>query len=91
MRVVIELNIPDGQAIPHTEDILRLTSPDWKADWWHIEDIQGENPDLDDDEAREVLNIMARKSDCNIGINWDSINVWADWVRDLRPEEDEND
>jgi hypothetical protein len=82
MKVMLELDIPDGQDIPSTEDILRLTSPDWKADWWHIEDIQGENPDLTDEEAREVLGLMEKCSDPSIGISWDSINVWADWVRD---------
>jgi hypothetical protein len=82
MKVILELDIPDGQDIPSTEDILRLTSPDWKADWWHIEDIQGENPDLTDEEARQVLALMEKCSDPSIGISWDSINVWADWVRD---------
>ena len=89
MKVVVEFDLPEGQAIPDPRDIVRLTSPDWHAEWWHIEDVQSENPDLDDDEAREVLNIMAHKADCNIGINWDSINVWADWVRDLREAENE--
>ena len=84
MKVMIELDVPEGQAIPRAEDILRLTDPDWHSEWWHIEDVQGENPDLTDDEARRVLEIMAHKSDCNVGINWDSIGAWADWVRDER-------
>jgi hypothetical protein len=88
-KVIVEFDLPEGQSIPSPLDIVRLTSPDWHSEWWHIEDVQGENPDLTDDEAREVLNIMAHKSDCNIGINWDSINTWADWVRDMRPETEE--
>ena len=91
MKVVIEIDLPEGQAIPDPRDIVRLTSPDWHCDWWHIEDVQSVAKHLSDDEAREVLNIMAQKADCNIGINWDSINVWADWVRDLRPETEENE
>ena len=87
MKVMIEIDLPEGQKIPDAYDILRLTSPDWYADWWHIEDVQSVASDLDDDEARRVLEIMARKSDANIGINWDSIEVWADWVRDEREEE----
>ena len=86
-KVMIEIDLPEGQRIPHDYEILKLTSPDWHADWWHISDVQNGNgnEDLTDDEARSVLEIMARKSDCNIGINWDSIDVWADWVRQERP------
>lgn len=82
MKVVIEIEIPDGQAIPDPRDIVHLTSPDWHCDWWHYSDVQSVAEDLTDDEAREVLAIMAKKSDCNVGINWDSIEAWADWVRD---------
>ena len=85
MKVVIEIDLPDGQAFPDPRDIVRLTSPDWHCDWWSYEDVQGGNPDLDDDEARRVLEIMNHKKDCNVGINWDSIDVWADWVRQERP------
>jgi hypothetical protein len=88
-KVIVEFDLPEGQSIPSPLDIVRLTSPDWHSEWWHIEDVQGENPDLTDDEAREVLNIMAHKSDCNVGINWETIEVWADIVRAERPEEEE--
>lgn len=86
-KVMIELNIPDGQRIPEAHEIIRITSPDWHGDWWHISDIQDAsgNEDLSDDEAREVLQLMDKYSDCNVGINWDSIDVWADWVRENRP------
>jgi hypothetical protein len=88
MKVIIEIDLPDGQAIPDPKDIVRLTDPDWHADWWHIEDVQSVAEDLTDEEAREVLCIMAYKSDANIGINWNSIDAWADWVRDERKEEE---
>lgn len=42
-----------------------------------------------DDEAREVLCLMAKYADANVGISWDSIDVWADWVRDLREAKNE--
>ena len=89
MKVVIEIELPDGQAIPDPRDIVRLTSLDWHADWWHIEDVQSVAEDLSDDEAREVLRIMDRKSDANIGINYDSIEAWADWVREDNQTEEE--
>jgi hypothetical protein len=91
MKVVIEIEIPDGQALPDPRDIVRLTSPDWHCDWWHFSDVQegNGNEDLTDDEAREVLCLMNKYADCNVGINWDSIDVWADMVREERPEEEE--
>lgn len=86
MKVMIEIDLPDGQSIPTVEDIKRLTSPDWHADWWHYEDVLDINSseEITDDEAREVLWYMAKYSDAQIGINWDSIAVWRDWVIDKR-------
>ena len=52
-----------------------------------IEDVQSVAEDLTDDEAREVLGMMKKYGDSNIGINWDSIEAWADRVRDERKEE----
>ena len=85
-KVIIEIELPEGQAIPDPRDIVHLTSPDWHCDWWHFSDVQSVAEDLSDDEARQVLEIMAHKSDSNIGINWDAIEAWADWVRDEREE-----
>ena len=88
-KVIIEIDLPEGQSLPDPRDIVRLTSPDWHCEWWHYEDVQSVADDLSDDEARDVLNIMARKADANIGINWDSIDAWADWVREERPTQEE--
>jgi hypothetical protein len=88
MKVIIEIDLPDGQKIPTAEDIKRLTDPDWFASWWHFSDVQSDNEDLTDDEAREVLGYMEKYHDCNVGINWDSISHWADIVRDERENED---
>jgi hypothetical protein len=87
MKVIVEFDLPEGQAIPDPRDIVRLTDPDWHSEWWHIEDVQSVAEDLTDEEAREVLCIMAKKNDSNIGINWASIEAWADWVREERQEE----
>ena len=39
MKVVVEFDLPEGQAIPDPREIVMLTSPDWIASWWHIDDV----------------------------------------------------
>ena len=73
MKVTIEFELPDGQAIPKVEDILTLTSPDWHIEKWHISDVQCVHDWVTDDQAREVLMWMNKYHDANIGINWDFI------------------
>jgi len=81
MKHIIEIDLKEGQSLPRAEDIARLTDPDWHADWWHISDIQdNSSEEISDDIARDVLYLMAKYSDCNVGINWDSISVWTDWA-----------
>jgi hypothetical protein len=87
MKVVVEFDLPEGQAIPDPRDIVRLTSPDWVTDWWHISDVQ-ESVDVEmtDEECREVLNQVERYKDTNIGINWEVIRYYAGEVLDEREE-----
>jgi hypothetical protein len=87
MKVVVEFDLPEGQAIPDPRDIVRLTSPDWITDWWHISDVQ-ESVDVEmtDEECREVLNQVERYKDNNIGINWEVIRYYAGEVLDEREE-----
>lgn len=89
MKVTIEIDLPEGQAIPKAEDILRLTSPDWLVDAWHISDIQMEHDWLTEDQAREVLEIVGRRRDCNVGINWLMIESIVDDY--FPPPEDEEE
>ena len=84
MKVMIEINLPEGQKIPTSDDILRLTSPDWIASWWHIDDVKGLNKKLTKQECRDVLNMVDRRHDANIGINWDVINCYIDQIVDER-------
>ena len=93
MRVTIEFELPEGQAIPDPLDIARLTDPNWLASWWHISDVHlqanddGENDEADeitDDEAREVLRLIAKHHDSNVGINWDVIDASTDYVKEQR-------
>jgi hypothetical protein len=73
MKVTIEFDLPEGQEMPKVEDILMLTSPDWLLDAWHISDVQMENAWVTDEQAREILEIVKRRRDCNVGINWSMI------------------
>jgi hypothetical protein len=81
MKVMIEINLPEGQKIPTSEDILRLTSPNWVSDWWHIDDL--ENADWQDYEATEddyrvVLSHARRYLDSNSGLNWETMQCYID-------------
>jgi len=93
MKVVVEFDLPEGQAIPDPREIVMLTSPDWIASWWHIDDVRehyagdGEYIQLTDEECREVLRLAEKYHDCDVGICWDSLNVWQDQVFKQREKE----
>jgi hypothetical protein len=91
-KITIEIDIPEGQAIPRPEDIVRLTDPDWIASWWSIDDVKeqydgdGEYSELTDEEAREVLRLAEKYHDCDEGLNWEVLDGWIDHVKSLRKE-----
>ena len=93
MKVVIEVDIPDGWSIPQPEDVKRLVDPDWMSSWWHIDDVReyyagdGQYIQLADEECREVLRLAEKYHDCDVGICWDSLNVWQDQVFKQREKE----
>jgi hypothetical protein len=82
-KVIVELNLPDDQAIPDSSDIVRLTDPNWMSEWWHIDDVieqaEPENQ-LTEDEAKEVLMLMDKRHDCHYGHTWDSMDSAIDDV-----------
>jgi hypothetical protein len=99
MKVVVEFDLPEGQAIPDPRDIVRLTSPDWISDWWHIDDVRSIDPqadyygkddgresDLTDEECQEVLRLTNKYRDCEIGINWGVLESYIDHVKSQRKE-----
>lgn len=94
MKITIELDLPEGQAIPRAEDIARLTNTDWIASWWHISDVQDcfndetneQGFNLSDEEAREVLRLADKYHDCEQGINWEVLYSWAEDVINNRKE-----
>jgi len=55
---------------------------------WDIDDVLSLRPDLDDNEAIQVLSAVDDKHDANIGINWDVIQFWAD---ELYPQDEETE
>ena len=81
MKVIIEIDLPDGQAIPKEDDIKRLTSPDWISHWWHIEDVEScdwDGVEVTEDDLREVLKWVDHSVDSSIGISWDTLQCHVD-------------
>lgn len=72
-KVMIEVDLPDGQEVPSAEDIVKLTSPDYFTDIWCVEDVLEDHDWLTLDQAREVIDLMYRYRDANVGMNWDVI------------------
>ena len=91
--MMIEVDIPQGRSVAEAEMAVKMTfNPDWVAEWWHIDDIIQQDDgaedephsDLTEDEAREVLRLMTKEHDCEVGINWDVIDAWIDHVKEQR-------
>lgn len=59
---------------------------------WSIDDVKGLDSDredeneapLTDDEAKRVLSLLKSEHDASIGINWDTIQEWIDYVKGER-------
>lgn len=64
-----------------------LLAGDTIASLWSLEDVYSLIDDDDDrdavteDEAREVLRFADSEHDASVGINWDVLNHWLDYVR----------
>lgn len=93
-KITIELpdDVTEEEAI---RAIRRSFDPDWMASWWHISDIQdcatawGDDLDdeaITDEEAREVLRLLEKYHDCEVGICWSVIEGWIDEVKQQRKE-----
>jgi hypothetical protein len=85
MKMMIEIDIPKGRSVAEAEMAVKMAfNPDWAAQWWHIDDVacQAESmgETLTEDECRVVLELVMRKHDCNIGINWDEIEASIEQV-----------
>jgi hypothetical protein len=60
--------------------ISMLTSTDWLASFWSIEDVKEVADHLSDDECREVLKRVEKNHNAEVGINWDVLEFHADQV-----------
>jgi len=90
MKVLIEVDLPEGQSIPNADDIKKLTSPDWMSVWWHIDDVKEcVDYDLTDEQARKVLEMSETYHDPNYGLNWNAFQVYADQIKTEEEEKNE--
>jgi hypothetical protein len=91
MKMMIEVDIPNNRSVAEAElAVKRAFDPDWVSEWWHIDDVAGQaesqGETLTEEECRDVLAMVMRKHDCNIGINWDVIDYWIDRIVEDREE-----
>jgi hypothetical protein len=56
---------------------------------WGIDDVRDTRPDLDDDQAWQVLEKVERRLDSQYGISWDTIEIVAEDLFGPAPETDE--
>lgn len=90
--VMIEVNIPAGRSIAEAKQAVSMCfDPDWMSEWWHSDDVieqaESNGEQLTYEEARDVLQLMNKNHDCEIGINWDVIDGWVDFVVNRRVKE----
>ena len=88
-----KLDQRDTEELQQVVELLRYelrnrTDCDYLYDSWHVYDILCRRPDLSIDQCREVLQLIDRRRDASIGINWDVIDFFA---ADCYPEPDNLD
>lgn len=47
---------------------------------WSIQDVQGQRPDLTDEQASDVLQVIKKQHDANFGINWNVIDTVSEML-----------
>jgi hypothetical protein len=58
---------------------------------WGVEDVQEVRPDLDEDQAWEVLQRIDRRLDSERGISWETIEIVAEDLFGDAPETDDTE
>lgn len=77
----IEQHEIDIQAIPAKRREIALI--------WCIEDVQVVRPDLSEDQAWEVLQVVQRRHDATLGVTWDTLEWVAQDLFGDAPKSDE--
>ena len=79
--ITVTVNVPSHMSETELRSrISMLSSSDWLASFWSIEDVKEVAPDLSDDECRDVLERVESNHDAGIGINWDVLRFHAEQV-----------
>ena len=78
LRIKVPDNITEEQEIYLRDDAENLVNPDWLHIFWHVEDVMDVCPNLDSDQAREVLRIAKKYHNAEVGISWDTFRQIAD-------------
>lgn len=58
---------------------------------WSTEDVQEVRPDLDESQAYEVLIAAKQKHDADVGINWEVLEFWADYLFPYEGDEEDDE
>jgi hypothetical protein len=64
----------------------RASSPDWMSEWWHIDDVKSLRDDDEqpsDEQCREVLRLVDRYHDAEVGISYETLRYWLDEVAEV--------
>lgn len=48
---------------------------------WCVEDVKSIAPDLTHKQCQDVLQCVLYKHDATVGVNWDTLEYWADEIR----------
>lgn len=86
VKRIITIDIPEGADIARAKRHAEMSvDPDYLLSVWHIDDVSMEfKKGLTKEECRDVLRLVDKYHDANIGINWEVINYHAQCVLDER-------
>ena len=70
-------------------ELVKEGNPDEITITWHVDDVLSVRPDLNKEQAREVLYELDHNHDANIGISWEVIDIIAEGMYE-RPEDLDN-
>jgi hypothetical protein len=52
---------------------------------WGTDDVRQRRPDLDDDQAWEVLQVVEKRLDSNLGVTWNTVEIIANELYSEKP------